>query len=317
MKNKIASWIAGIFGIELIDIELSELVEEEKEELKEEKSIKELLAKKKEIMARLSAGLSNVTEVHQLYTAKNMLNLIFGKDGLLKINEKLKNLDEKLREENRKELAELKKEKKDLRKEGLDEAFGIEQRIYAMHEEMKGLFELFEDRIDEENKILKDRETFGKLLQNTMMCVSKLSELNQIIAQVRKDLGVYEHEVLKKSWQARILEKFDDINSLSMSAIERKELLAHVRRHLTNPIKNKYKDARWADEIERRLEYHEHMKKATEWEDRLERAVWDLSEEIRKEKMIQKHIEKALEIIGKEMQRFKLALESKTERLAA
>ncbi|MBW2992637.1 hypothetical protein KY345_05460 [Candidatus Woesearchaeota archaeon] len=317
MKNKLARWIAGIFGLEILDIELSELVEEEKEEIREEEKIKDLLVKKKEIMEKLSAGLSNVTEISQVYTARNMLKLIFGKQGLLKLNDRLKNLDEKLKEENRKELEDLKKERKDLRKEGLDEAFTIEQRIYEMHSEMKGLFDLFDDRIKEENRILSNKETFGRLLRNTMMSITKLNELNDIILELRKDLSVHEHETLRKNWQKRILNKFDEINSLSMSGAERKELLSHVRKHLTNPIKAKYKDAEWVNELEMRLERHEHMKKSQEWETKLERAIWDLSEEIRKEKLIQKHMEKALAAISEEMKRFKIALEGREEKMVA
>lgn len=309
-KSKLASWIAGIFGLEL-DIELSELVEEEKEELKEEEKIKDLLVKKKEIMAKLSAGLSNVTEISQVYTARNMLKLIFGKQGLIKLNKRLKNLDEKLKEENKKELEDLKKEKRELG--GLDEAFSIEQRIYSMHSEMKGLFELFDERIDEENKIFGDKKTFGKLMQNTLLSAAKLTELNEMIVEVRKDLSVHEHEILKKNWQSKIISKFDEINDLSMSAIERKELLAHVRKHLTNPIKTKYKDASWVNELEMKLERHEHMEKSQEWEGKLERAIWDLSDEIRKEKIIQQHMEKALVTIKAEMSKFKLALEEKKE----
>ena len=310
-KNELARWIAGIFGLEILDIELSELVEEDEEERKEETKIRDIAAKKKKLIAELSNGLSNAKEIHQVYTAKNMLNLIFGKEGLLKLNERLKNIDDKLKEENKKELGELKKEKKDLKKEGLDEAFSIEQRIYAMHSEMKGLFELFEDRIKEENRILKDKETFGRLLKNTMISISKLNELNEIIIKIRKDISVHEHVTLRKKWQSMIIKKFDEINDLSMSAKERKELLAHIRKHLTNPIKTKYHENSWADEIEMKLERYEHIRKAHEWETKLERAIWDLSEEIRKEKIVQKQMEKAMAIISEEMKRFKTALEGK------
>lgn len=308
-KNSLTSWIAGIFGLEL-DVELSELVEEEKEEIIEEEKIKDLLKRKKEVMEKISNGLANVTEISQIYTARNMLNMIFGRNGLIKINEKLRDIDEKLKEENRKELEELKKERRNLRKEGLDDAYSIEQRIYAMHEEMKGIFGLFDDRIEEENRILKNRETFGKLLHNTIIGITKLNELNQMIIGIRKDLGVHGHELLKRNWHAEIVRKFDELNELSMSARERKELLAHVRIHLTNPIKAKYKEeAIWVNELENKLEMHEHMKKAHEWENKLERAIWDLSEEIRKEKIIQQHMERALMMMEKEMERFKMALE--------
>jgi hypothetical protein len=316
-RNSVASWIAGIFGLEL-DVELSEIVEEEEKERAEEEKIKDLLIKKKAIMEKISNGLANVSEISQIYTARNMLDMIFGKGGLIKLNEKLKNLDEKLKDENKKELEELKKDKAELRKEGLDIAYGIEQRIDKIHEEMKGLFNLFEDRINEENRILKDRETFGKLLQNTMEGMAKLSELNQLIGEVRKDLTMHEHDILKKEWQARIMRKFDELNELSMSARERKELLSHIRKHLTNPIKARYKeDAGWVNELEMKLEKHEHMKKSYEWENKLERAIWDLSEEVRKERMIQQHMERALLMMEKEMERFRMALESKSARLAA
>jgi hypothetical protein len=317
-KNSLTSWIAGIFGLEL-DVELSELVEEEKEEITEEERIKDLLRKKKEVMERVSNGLANVTEISQVYTARNMLNMIFGKNGLIKINEKLRNIDEKLKEENKKELEELKKERRDLRRVGLDDAYNIEQRIYAMHEEIKGVFELFDDRMKEENRILRNGETFGKLLQNTVIGITKLNELNRMIIEIRKDLAAHGHEVLKRNWHAEIVKKFDELNELSMSAKERKELLAHVRMHLTNPIKAKYKEkAIWANELEMKLERHEHMKKSYEWENKLERAIWDLSEEIRKERIIQQHMERALLMMEKEMERFKMALEAKTtERLAA
>lgn len=319
MKNKLARWVNGIFGLDLLDIELSEIVEEEKEEVKKEERIKDVLKKKKEIIESLSAGLANVTEVSQLYNAKNMLKLIFGKEGLLRLNEKLKNLDEKLKEENKKEFEDLKKEKGELRKEGLDELFGIEQRIYDMHEQMKGLFELFEERLIRENRILRNKNTFGRIMQNTMVSVTKLNELNQMIFDIRKDLMTHEHEVLKENWQSKIIGKIDELNDLSMSARERKELLTHIRRHLINPVRSKYKEkAKWMEELERKLEQHEHTKKAYEWENKLERAVWDLSEEIRREKIVQQHMEKALVMIGKEMERFKNLLEEKkVERLAA
>lgn len=312
MKSNLAKWISGIFGLELLEVELSEIVEGEKEEIKEEEKIRDLLQKKKEIIAKLSSGLANVSEVSQIYTAKNMLKLIFGKQGLLKLNERLMNLDEKLKEENKKELEKLKEEKGELKREGLDEVFGIEQKIYDMHKGMKGLFDLFEDRLKEENKILTNKKTFGKLMQNTVASVARLDELNQLIVDLRKDLSVHEHETLKKNWQSRIVKKFDEINDLNMSGIERKELLTHVRKHLTNPIRTKYEEeASWVKEIEDKLEMHEHMKKSHEWENMLEIAVWDLSEEIRKEKLIEKHMEKALRLINEEVERFKACLEGK------
>lgn len=319
MKNKLAKWMNGVFGLDLLDIELSEIVKEEKEELREEEKIKDVLKKKKEIIGRLSAGLANVTEISQLYTAKNMLKLIFGKQGLLKLNERLKNLDEKLKGENKKELEDLKKEKGGLRKEGLDELFGIERRIYDVHEQMRGLFELFEGRLREENRILRDKSTFGRMMQNTMESITRLNDLNQIIFDVRKDLAEHPHHFLKDIWQGKIVRKVDELNELSMSAKERKELLTHIRRHLINPIRSKYKEeAKWVEVLERKLEQHEHTKKAHEWETRLERAIWDLSEEIRRERIVQQHMEKALEMIGKEMERFKDLLEAqKDERLAA
>jgi hypothetical protein len=316
-KSSLASWIAGIFGIEL-DVGLSELVEEEEIERTEEEKIKSVLKKKKETMEMLSKGLSNITEISQVYTARNMLGMIFGKGGLIKLNEKLMYIDEKIMEENRKELEELKKGRKGLKKEGLDEAYNVEQRIYSMHKEMKGLFNLFNDRVKEENRILQDTNTFGMLLNNTMDGIVKLHELNEMIVEVRKDLKVHEHDVLKKNWQAKIIEKFDELNELSMSAKERKELLAHIRTHLTNPIKAKYKEgAAWVEELEHKIEMHEHMKRTHDWENKLERAIWDLSEEIRKEKIVQQHMETALAAIEKEMGRFKAALEMRGVKLVA
>jgi hypothetical protein len=316
-KISLASWIAGIFGIEL-DAELSEIVEEEDIERAEEEKIGSLLKKKKEIMERLSKGLSNITEISQAYTAKNMLGMIFGRYGLIKLNEKLMYIDEKLMDESRKEMEELKKERRNLKKEGLDEAYNTEQRIYSMHKEMRGLFNLFNERIKEENRILKDGSTFGMLLNNTMDGIVKLHELNEMIAEIRKDLKTHSHEILKKSWQAKIIEKFDELNGLSMSAKERKELLTHIRAYLTNPIKAKYKeDTAWVEELEHKLEMHEHMKRTHSWESRLERAIWDLSEEIRKEKIMQQHMEAALAAIEKEMGKFKAALEMRGVKLVA
>ena len=55
--------------------------------------------------------------------------------------------------------------------------------------------------------------------------------------------------------------------------------------------------------LETKMMAHEHSKKAVEWESKLEQAVWDLSDEMRKEWFIHKHLEKAFVELDKEIEK--------------
>ena len=315
MKEKIKEWTLEIAGALLIilglinefffkkpktieadeeDIELRE-----KEEEREELRVGELLKKKRTIMTQLSQELKQVTETSQIYTSEKIMKLIYGEEGLQEINKKLENLDEKLLQEKKEDIEELKElsgllkaDEEELRKKGitLNTLWTTENNIKQMQEAMKGLFEVFDDRIREENRILQDKKTLTKMVENA------------------------------KEREKHLLKKIDEINQISMSTKERKEIITYIRKNFVNPIKEKLKgeDLSWLDQLETRMIQHEHLRKDKDWESKLEKAVWDLSDEMRKEWMIHQHLETGFKRIDAEMTKLKQAIGyKKTVRIAA
>jgi hypothetical protein len=345
MKEKIKEWTLEIAGALLIilglinefffkkpktieadeeDIELRE-----KEEEREELRVGELLKKKRTIMTQLSQELKQVTETSQIYTSEKIMKLIYGEEGLQEINKKLENLDEKLLQEKKEDIEELKElsgllkaDEEELRKKGitLNTLWTTENNIKQMQEAMKGLFEVFDDRIREENRILQDKKTLTKMVENAKEREKHFKELNKIIIYARKHLQALEHEHLRELWEKHLLKKIDEINQISMSTKERKEIITYIRKNFVNPIKEKLKgeDLSWLDQLETRMIQHEHLRKDKDWESKLEKAVWDLSDEMRKEWMIHQHLETGFKRIDAEMTKLKQAIGyKKTVRIAA
>jgi len=335
MKEKIKEWtletIAAILIIiglinefffrkpKTIEADEEDLELREKEEEREELRVGQLLNKKKKIMTELSQELREITETSQLYMSEKIMKLIYGEEGLQEVNKKLENLDEKLMQEKKEDIEELKElsgllktDEQELRKKGItmNTLWTTENNIKQMQEAMQGLFEVFDDRVREENKIIQDKHTFTRMVENSKDREKHFQELNKIIIYARKHLQAIEHGLLRELWEKHLLRKIDEINQLSMSTKERKELLTYIRANFVNPIKQKLKgeDTSWLDQLETRMIQHEHLRKDKDWESKLEKAIWDLSDEMRKEWMIHQHLETGFKKIDTEITKLKHAI---------
>ncbi len=345
MINKIKEWMLEIGGAIFIILDLfttlfskknktleeeeAELDEREREEELEEKKVGELLARKKEIIKNLSDELKSVTETSQIYASEKIMDMIFGKEGLRELNKKLQNLDEKLMEEKKKDIEEMKEvsgllkaDEEELKKKGvvMNQLHALESKIMMMQDEMEDLFKLFDDRLKEENAILKDKKGFARVEKNSKLTVKHFKELNWIIVHTRKHLGILKHEQIRNIWEKHLMKKIEGINEMSMSMKERKDLVTYLRKNFVNPVRQKLEgeDTTWLERLEMKMMAHEHNTKDVEWESRLEKAVWDLSDEMRKEWLIHKHLDKAFKIIDAEMAKLERMIGyHKNEKLAA